>query len=157
MRLEIRAIGRLKGGPERDLVDDYLARASAQGRSLGLGPVQDREIDPRSLKDKTAETAALSQELEAGALVVALDETGRAISSKGLAELITNARDDGVRQAAFLIGGADGHARDQLPAGATLIAFGRATWPHKLVRAMLAEQIYRAVSIIAGTPYHREG
>ena len=157
MRLEIRAVGRLKAGPERALVDDYLARAGAQGRSVGLGPVQDREVDPRSLKDRAAQTDALCGDLEPGALVIALDETGRALRSRELADLIAHARDEGARQAAFLIGGADGHARERLPDGARLISFGRATWPHKLVRAMLAEQIYRAVSILAGAPYHREG
>jgi 23S rRNA (pseudouridine1915-N3)-methyltransferase len=157
VRLEIRAIGRMKAGPERDLVDDYLTRATASGRSLGLGPASEREIDPRNLKDKAAETAALTSDLEPGALVVALDETGKALSSKDLASLIARARDDGARQGVFLIGGADGHARDALPVGAHLVSFGKATWPHKLVRAMLAEQLYRAVSILAGSPYHREG
>lgn len=157
MRLEIRAIGRMKTGPERDLVDDYLARATAQARSLGLGPAQEREFDPRNLKDKAAETDALTADLEPGAFIIALDETGKALRSQDLAELIATHRDDGTRQAVFLIGGADGHARDRLPPGAALVSFGKATWPHKLVRAMLAEQIYRAVSIIAGSPYHREG
>lgn len=157
MRLEIRAIGRMKAGPERDLVDDYLARATAAGRGLGLGPAAEREIDPRTLKDKAAETAALIGDLEPGALVVVLDETGKALGSKDFAGLIARARDDGARQGVFLIGGADGHAREALPAGARLVSFGKATWPHKLVRAMLAEQLYRAVSILAGSPYHREG
>ncbi len=157
MRLEIRAVGRLKTGPERDLVDDYLDRATQVGRSLGLGPASEREIDPRALKDKAAETEALTCDLERGALVIALDETGKSLTSMDLARLIETARDDGTRQAVFLIGGADGHARSDLPDGARLVSFGKATWPHKLVRAMVAEQIYRAVSIIAGTPYHREG
>jgi 23S rRNA (pseudouridine1915-N3)-methyltransferase len=157
VRLEIRAVGRMKAGPERDLVDDYLARATAQGRSLGLGPAQEREFDPRNLKDKAAETEALTADLEPGALIVALDETGKALRSQDLAELIAARRDDGARQAVFLIGGADGHARDRLPPEARLVSFGKATWPHKLVRAMLAEQLYRAVSIVAGSPYHREG
>lgn len=157
MRLEVRAIGRMKAGPERDLVDDYLARATAQGRSLGLGPAQEREIDPRNLKGKAAETEALTADLEPGALIIALDETGKALRSQHLAQLIAARRDDGTRQAVFLIGGADGHAREMLPSGALLVSFGKATWPHKLVRVMLAEQIYRAVSIIAGSPYHREG
>lgn len=147
----------MKTGPERMLIDDYLGRAGAQGRSLGLGPVEEREIDPRGLKDKASETSALLADLEPGALVFVLDETGQALSSLALADQVRSARDDGVRHCAFLIGGADGHARDGLPAGARLISFGKATWPHKLVRAMLAEQIYRAVSIIAGSPYHREG
>lgn len=157
MRCEIRAVGRLKAGPERTLVDDYLARAGALGRSHGLGPFTERETDPRSLKDKSAETRALTDALAPGALVVALDETGKALGSKCLSNMIAKARDDGVREAAFLIGGADGHARALLPAGARLVSFGKATWPHMLVRAMLAEQLYRAVTLIAGTPYHREG
>jgi 23S rRNA (pseudouridine1915-N3)-methyltransferase len=157
MRCEIRAVGRLKAGPERVLVDDYLGRASALGRSHGLGPFTERETDPRALKDKAAETRALLDGLSPGALVVALDETGKAFGSKCFSNLILKARDDGVREAVFLIGGADGHARDLLPDGARLVSFGKATWPHMLVRAMLAEQLYRGVSLIAGTPYHREG
>ena len=157
MRCDVRAVGRLKAGPERALVDDWLARATALGRSHGLGPFTEREIDPRSLKDKMAETRALLDGLAPGALVVALDETGKNLGSTCFSNLIAKARDDGVREAAFLVGGADGHARDLLPAGARLVSFGKATWPHMLARAMLAEQLYRAVSLIAGTPYHREG
>lgn len=157
MRAEIRAIGRIKSGPERTLVDDYLNRATALGRNLGLGPATEREFDPRTLKDKAAETTALCADLAPGALVFALDETGKSMTSMAISEALSRARDDGVREAVFLIGGADGHARQLLPSGARLLAFGAATFPHKLVRVMLAEQIYRAVSLIAGTPYHREG
>ncbi|MGJ3230667.1 MAG: 23S rRNA (pseudouridine(1915)-N(3))-methyltransferase RlmH [Oceanicaulis sp.] len=157
MRCEIRAVGRLKAGPERDLVDDWLGRATALGRSHGLGPFAERETDPRSLKDKAAETRALLDGLAPGSMLVALDETGKSLGSKCFSNMIAKARDDGVREAAFLIGGADGHARDLLPPQARLVSFGKATWPHMLVRAMLAEQLYRAVSLIAGTPYHREG
>lgn len=157
MRAEIRAVGRIKSGPERSLVDEYLARATALGRGIGLGPVTEREFDPRSLKDKAAETQALTSDLAPGALVFALDETGQSMTSLAISEAISRARDDGRREAVFLIGGADGHARHLLPPNARLLAFGAATFPHKLVRVMLAEQIYRAVSLIAGTPYHREG
>lgn len=157
MRLEIRAIGRIKAGPERVLIDDYLERAGVQGRNLGLGPASEREIDPRTLKTRAAETGALMSDIEPGAAIMVLDETGAALSSAEMAQWIKTARDDGVRQAVFLIGGAEGHAREALPTGARRVSFGKATWPHRLVRVMLAEQIYRAVSIIAGTPYHREG
>ncbi len=157
MRAEIRAIGRIKSGPERTLVDDYLSRATALGRGIGLGPATEREYDPRNLKDKTAETEALVSDIAPGALVFALDETGKSMTSMAIAKVMETARDDGVRDAVFLIGGADGHARHLLPSGARLLAFGAATFPHKLVRVMLAEQVYRAVSLIAGTPYHREG
>ncbi len=157
MRAEIRAIGRIKSGPERALVDDYLNRVTTLGRGIGLGPATEREYDPRNLKDKAAETQALVADVSAGALVFALDETGKSMTSMAIAETMERARDDGVREAVFLIGGADGHERQLLPSGARLLAFGAATFPHKLVRVMLAEQIYRAVSLIAGTPYHREG
>jgi 23S rRNA (pseudouridine1915-N3)-methyltransferase len=157
VRTEIRAVGRIKSGPERTLVDDYLDRATALGRGHGLGPATEREFDPRNLKDKSAETEALVSDLPPGALVFALDETGKSMTSMALSKTLQSARDDGVREAVFLIGGADGHARSLLPAGARLLAFGAATFPHKLVRVMLSEQIYRAVSLIAGTPYHREG
>ena len=157
MRAEIRAVGRIKAGPERALIDDYLTRAAALGRNLGLDPVTEREFDPRTLKDKRAETAALTEGVAPGALVVALDETGRALSSLQFSQMLQRAAEDGVRDAVFLIGGADGHARDLLPNGAQRVAFGPATWPHKLVRVMLVEQIYRALSIMAGSPYHREG
>lgn len=157
MRLEIRAIGRMKAGPERDLVDAYMRRASQAGRTLGLGPVSEREFDPRGLKTKAAETAALTGSMEPATLVVGLDETGRSVSSLEFARIISEARDEGCRQGVFLIGGADGHDRPSLPPHTRLISFGKVTWPHKLVRAMLAEQIYRSVSVLAGLPYHREG
>lgn len=157
MRAEIRAVGRLKAGPERAMVDDYLARATAAGRPSGLGPFTEHEIDPRRLKDRPSETAALLDGIDPGALVFALDETGRTISSVDFARRLAGARDEGVRSAVFLIGGADGHERPLLPPGAALISYGAATWPHKLVRVMLAEQLYRAASLIAGSPYHREG
>ncbi len=157
VRAEIRAIGRIKSGPERTLVEDYLSRATALGRGIGIGPASEREFDPRTLKDKSAETSVLSGDLAPGALVFALDETGQSMTSMTISETMARARDDGVREAVFLIGGADGHARDLLPKGARLLAFGAATFPHKLVRVMVAEQIYRAVSLMAGTPYHREG
>ena len=157
MRVEIRAIGRIKAGPERELVDQYMDRANGVGRGIGLGPVSERELDTRTLKDKAAETQALIADMPAGALVFALDETGKPMSSLDFARVIETARDDGARDLVFLIGGADGHNRPALPQGARMLSFGKATWPHKLVRVMLAEQIYRAASVMAGAPYHREG
>lgn len=157
MRVEIRAVGRIKAGPERALMDQYLDRAGATGRGIGFGPVTEREFDPRTLKDKPAETAAICSDLPAGALVIALDETGKALGSVEFARTLEQARDQGARDAVFLIGGADGHDRSALPPGCWMLSFGKATWPHKLVRIMLAEQIYRAASLLAGAPYHREG
>ena len=157
MRVELRAIGRLKSGPERQLVDDYLKRASQTGRFLGLGPFEEREFDARALKTKALETQALIDGLAGGDLIIALDETGKAVSSLELSDLLARARDDGHRCVALLIGGADGHDRTVLPQTARKISFGRATWPHILCRVMAAEQLYRASTVLAGLPYHREG
>lgn len=156
MRLEIRAISRLKAGPERTLVDDYVARAGAIGRSLGFSGICEREIDNRALTGKSEETDALVAGLTAGHFVIALDERGKALSSPQFSALLGRARDDGVRDASFLIGGADGMDRARLPGGTHLVSLGAMVWPHKLVRVMLAEQIYRALSLLAGTPYHRD-
>ena len=156
MKLAIAAIGRIKSGPERDLLDDYVKRAGAAGRAIGLGPVEEREIDSRTLKDRPAQTAALLDAAPAGAQLFILDERGEQIASRELASALETLRDRAVPAAAFLIGGPDGHDPDALPAGVKRIAFGRAVWPHKLVRVMLAEQLYRACSLLSGSPYHRD-
>jgi 23S rRNA (pseudouridine1915-N3)-methyltransferase len=156
VKLTIAALGRMKSGPERDLVDTYVDRASATGRPVGLGPVSEQEIDNRSLTGADAESRALAASLPAGARLVLLDERGKAMASRDFARTLERWRDEGVRETVFAIGGADGHDRTQLPQPDLVMAFGPAVWPHKLVRVMLAEQIYRAVSILAGTPYHRD-
>ena len=143
MKLRIAAIGRVRSGPERELVDDYINRCSVAGRGIGLGPLSETQIDNRSLKTPADESRAL-------------DERGKAFKSPDLARKLGEWRDSGCREAVFCIGGANGHDRNALPAPDLMLAFGPAVWPHKLVRVMLAEQIYRAVSILAGTPYHRE-
>lgn len=155
MKLTLTALGRIKSGPERELVDEYCQRATATGRPLGLGPLSEYEIDTRSLSGKRAESEALATSLPAGAKLILLDERGKSLTSPQLARTIGQWRDDGVRDAVFCIGGADGHDRSVLPNPDLMLAFGPAVWPHKLVRIMLAEQLYRAVSILAGTPYHR--
>jgi 23S rRNA (pseudouridine1915-N3)-methyltransferase len=156
LRIEIRAIGRVKSGPEREMTDDYLRRAEGQGRALGLPAFTEREIDGRGLSGKAAETAALIGDLPPGAAVIALDERGKAMTSRQFADMIARQRDEGARDMVFLIGGADGMDRAALPQGTRLLSFGTMVWPHKLVRVMLAEQLYRAVSLMAGAPYHRD-
>ena len=156
MKLRIAAIGRLKSGPERTLVDDYLERGTATGRAIGLGPLAETELDNRSLKRANDESRALAASLDPGARLVLLDERGKALGSRQLARQVGQWRDEGVREAVFCIGGADGHDRSQFPQPDLMLAFGPAVFPHKLVRVMLAEQLYRAVSILAGTPYHRD-
>jgi len=156
VKLTIAALGRMKAGPERELVDTYIERASATGRAIGLGPAGEQEIDNRSLTSASDESRALAGSLPAGCKLVLMDERGKAMTSRDFASTLGRWRDEGVREAVFCIGGADGHDRTQLPQPDLILAFGPAVWPHKLVRVMLAEQIYRAVSILAGTPYHRD-
>lgn len=155
MRVHICAVGRLRTGPQRDLTDDYLTRFDRAGRALGLGPVTQHEVEDRKGGGVTAEGALLERALPGGAHVVAMDERGRQMASPEFAAFLARRRDDGSGDLAFVIGGADGLAPG-LRARADLgLSFGRMVWPHLLVRAMLAEQLYRAAAILAGSPYHR--
>jgi len=156
VKLKIAAIARIRSGPERMLIDDYITRAAAAGRAIGFGAVQEAELDARSLASARAQTEALLSRCAPDARLFVLDERGEQIGSRALADALAALRDEGVREACFLIGGADGHDRSALPAHARRIAFGKATWPHKLVRVMLAEQLYRAVSLLSGSAYHRD-
>ncbi|MET3526865.1 23S rRNA (pseudouridine(1915)-N(3))-methyltransferase RlmH [Phenylobacterium koreense] len=154
MKISIIAIGRLPRSPEVELVKLYVDRATAAGRSLGLGPVEVVEVEARK-PGKAAEAEVLRPHLE-GAHVIACDEHGTARPSRAFAAEIGRLRDDGVRRLAFLIGGADGLDPGLLAEARGKLAFGPQTWPHALARAMLAEQVYRAVTILAGGPYHRD-
>ena len=154
MKIAIVAVGRLARSPETELVKLYVERATAAGRALGLGPVEVIEVEARK-PGKAAEAQALAPHLES-AHVIACDEHGRQLPSRGFADLVGQLRDDGVRRLALLIGGADGLDPALLKAANGKLAFGPQTWPHALARAMLAEQLYRAVSILGGSPYHRD-
>jgi 23S rRNA (pseudouridine1915-N3)-methyltransferase len=159
MRLLIAAIGKLKQGPERDLFAHYLGRAEAVGRKLHLSPLG--VIEVAELK---AATASARVQAEAGALLakipsahklVCLDPGGEAIGSEAFARLLAKFRDEGQEGIAFLIGGADGLSKEALAKAAKVLSFGPMTLPHGLARIVLAEQIYRAATILAGHPYHR--
>lgn len=154
MKIAIVAIGRLARMPETELVKLYAERATAAGRALGLGPVEVLEIEARK-PGKAAEAEALRPHLT-NSHIIACDERGKARASRAFAEEIGVLRDRGVRRLAFVIGGADGLDPDLVKAAHGVLAFGPQTWPHALARAMLSEQIYRAVSIMAGSPYHRD-
>ena len=154
MRIEIVCIGRLGATPEAGLAKTYTARATAQGRSLGFGPVEIAEVEARKA-GRAAEGEALLAKAT-GARIIACDEHGRARTSRDLAAHLAALRDGGERRLAFMIGGADGLDELVLGAAAERLAFGPQTWPHALVRVMLAEQIYRAATILAGSPYHRD-
>lgn len=155
MRLHICAVGRLRAGPERALVDDYLQRFDRTGRALGLGPATEHEVEDRKGGGMAAEAALLERVLPAGARIIALDERGRMMTSPDFATLLARWRDDGCQDVALMIGGADGLAPDLRAQADAALSFGPMVWPHMLVRAMIAEQLYRAASILSGAPYHR--
>ena len=154
MKLEILAIGRAKPSPESDLVKSWLSRLPYGGTlhafESNLPSGQKRQADE---SDKIAEW--LDKHAPSHHRLVCLDPQGKDTSSEALAELIGQWRDEGVMQCFFAIGGADGHHRDLRNRADRLVAFGQATWPHMLCRAMLAEQLYRAEMILKNHPYHR--
>lgn len=154
MRITIAAVGRLARSPEAELVKLYVERATQAGRALGLGPVEVAEVESRK-PGKAAEADALRPHLQ-GAHVIACDEHGAARPSRAFAEEMATLRDRGVRRLVFVIGGADGLDPELIAAAQGKLAFGPQTWPHALARVMLAEQVYRAVCILAGSPYHRD-
>jgi 23S rRNA (pseudouridine1915-N3)-methyltransferase len=155
LRIAILAVGRIGRGPEAALAADYAARATAGGRSLALGPVEVIEVEAKR-SGKPAEADALAARLQDGDHLIACDEHARALASRPFAEHLAQLRDRGVRRLVFLIGGADGIDPALLARADERLAFGPQTWPHALVRAMLAEQLYRAIAILAGGPYHRD-
>lgn len=140
MLLHIVARGRIGRSPEAELVDRYLKR-------VGF-PTKVSELP---------DTGGRMPELGPGTRLVALDETGRDLPSREFAAILGRWRDDGAREVRFLIGAADGHEPETREKADLLLAFGKATWPHMMARAMLAEQLWRAASILSGHPYHREG
>ena len=152
MRIRILCVGRLKDGPERELVDDYVARARKTGASLGYRAVEEIEIDAGGGKEKEAERILARR---GKGKLVRLDERGQAWTSMDLSKRLQTWRDAG-EDADFVVGGADGLAASLDNQTSLALGFGAQTWPHKLVRVMLAEQVYRALSIEAGSPYHRE-
>jgi 23S rRNA (pseudouridine1915-N3)-methyltransferase len=153
MRISLICVGRLGGAPEALLARDYCARATASGRALGLAPVEVVEVEARG--GKPAEAAAILG--RAGdARLIACDEHGPSHASRAFAARLAALRDDGQRHLAFAVGGADGLDAAVLDAASERLAFGPQTWPHALARTMLAEQVYRAVTILAGSPYHRD-
>ena len=158
MRVMIAAVGRLKAGPDRALVERYLERATQAGRSQGLTLSVREFADGKSAQPALRmkeEADAILAVLPADAALVALDERGSELSSKEFADRIGAFRDRGTRDLVFVIGGADGHDASIRSRADLLVAFGRMTWPHQIVRLMLAEQIYRAITILSGHPYHR--
>ena len=155
MRVHILAVGRLRAGPEKSLIDDYLARFDRTGRALGLGPARVVEVEDRKGGGMAAEAAMLERAVPKGATLCVLDERGKVETSPDFAARITKWRDAGRSDLALVIGGADGIDPALRAKADHALSFGKMVWPHMLVRVMLAEQLYRATSILTGSPYHR--
>ena len=158
MRMVIAAVGRARGAPEDALAADYLKRAAGLGRKLGLQNIDLVVVETSrasTAQSRMAEEAArLSAKLPKGARIIALDERGRGMTSEAFTNHLAKLRDGG-SDIAFVIGGPDGLSAELSDAAHERLALGAQTWPHMLVRAMLAEQLYRATAILAGHPYHR--
>jgi len=155
MRVHLCVVGRLRAGPEKTLIDDYLTRFDRSGRALGLGPARVVEVEDKKNAGMAAEAALLRKALPKGAVICTLDERGKVISSPDFAQKMAGWRDTGRQDLALIIGGADGIDPSLRAEADFSISFGKMVWPHMLVRVMLAEQIYRAATILGGSPYHR--
>lgn len=155
MRIQLSVIGRLRKGPEHELLRDYLSRFKRTGRALGFSDISVVEIEQRKKGSQSTELEQLIHSIPQNAFVVALDERGFLMSSPEFSLKLRQWCDDGVSNLCFLIGGADGLNNDIKSRADFTLSFGKMVWPHMLVRVMLAEQLYRAVCILAGHPYHR--
>lgn len=159
MRIRLLTVGRLKQGPERDLYARYADRLDKAGRGVSIGPLELVQINESraSATDtrKDDEAARLLAAGRPGELRIVLDETGKGISSEAFAKMLARHRDAGVPDLSFLIGGPDGHGASVRDSAQLLLGLGPMTLPHGLARIVLVEQIYRAITIISGHPYHR--
>tara|TARA_R110002096_G_scaffold57509_2_gene145794 strand:+ start:19772 stop:20242 length:471 start_codon:yes stop_codon:yes gene_type:complete len=155
MRVHLCVVGRLRKGPEKDLIDDYLNRFEKSGRAFGLGPVSVLEVEDKKGGGMASEADLLRRAIPKGALIAILDERGDVISSPDFAKKLSKWADQGTGDLAIVIGGADGIDPSLRDAADFALSFGKMVWPHMLVRVMIAEQLYRSASILAGGPYHR--
>jgi 23S rRNA (pseudouridine1915-N3)-methyltransferase len=156
VRVHVCAVGRIRADqPERAIFEDYHMRFNRTGKPLALGPMVEVEVEDKKGGGMEAEAELLLRAVPAGALLVTMDERGRVMSSPEFAADLAKWRDGGRQDVAFVIGGADGIAPSLRARADASISFGKMVWPHMLVRVMLAEQLYRAATILAGGPYHR--
>ena len=159
MRVTIIAVGRLKAGPERELAARFLDRFSKTGDAAGL--TFNRIVELPESRASSADArqredhAALQKKLPPSAILMALDERGSTPDSVTFARQLGQWADAGRRDLCICIGGADGHDPRLLRQADSVISFGRLTWPHQIVRILLAEQLYRAATVLVGHPYHR--
>lgn len=160
MKLALIAVGRLKDGPERELVERYAERVKSVGRALGLSPLQIIEFAEsraRRAPERQVEEGAAILDKAASAVLVAFDERGKSLTSDAFAQRIAGWRDEGRAAIHFVVGGPDGLDGRVRAAADLVLSFGALTLPHQLARALVVEQIYRALTILAGHPYHRAG
>jgi 23S rRNA (pseudouridine1915-N3)-methyltransferase len=156
VRVHVCAVGRIRADqPERAIFEDYHLRFNRTGKPLALGPMFETEVEDKKGGGMEAEADLLARVVPSGAMLVTLDERGKVLSSPEFAAELAKWRDGGRQDVAFVIGGADGIAPSLRSKAEFSISFGRMVWPHMLVRVMLAEQLYRAATILAGGPYHR--
>ena len=159
MRLSVIAVGRLKAGPEKALADDYFTRAEGLGRKAGIsrfGVTEFAESQAATAAQRMTEEARLiSGALPPRGFNIVLDERGKAVTSEAFSKLLQRHLDEATPEVSFLIGGPDGHAPEIRTSAGLLLSLGAMTWPHRLARVMLFEQIYRAVTIMVNHPYHR--
>ncbi|MGI9515366.1 MAG: 23S rRNA (pseudouridine(1915)-N(3))-methyltransferase RlmH [Anderseniella sp.] len=159
MKLTIAAIGRIKAGPMAELVDTYAKRTRQAGRHAGITTLNVVDF-PESRKSTSAARAGEEAELLAnaapsGSVLIVLDERGKPVSTADFAGIIRKELDSGTQDLVFAIGGPDGHAPEIRKKARYMVSFGHMTWPHMLARVLLAEQIYRVVTILVNHPYHR--
>ena len=159
MQIDIVAVGRMKAGPEQSLYERYADRFAKTGKPLHLfGPrlseIPESRAGTADLR-KREESAQISEKLDTGAKLILLDERGKDLSSEGFAEFLKGEQENSTPVVAFALGGPDGHGEELRHAAALTIRFGAWTWPHQLARILLAEQLYRAATILSGHPYHR--
>lgn len=159
MKVQVYAVGRMKAGPEKELADRYFERFGKAGSALGLdfaGVAELPESRASAARERQQDEAArLLALIPSGAAVVLLDERGKNLTSQQFADHLATARDNGCKALALVIGGPDGHGAPMRERAGLVLSFGLATWPHQMVRIMLAEQLYRAATILSGHPYHR--
>lgn len=159
MLMNLVAVGRMKSGPERELVSRYLDRATACGKPLALSGFEVRELPESRASSaqsrKVEEATAIGSKLPETGYLIVLDERGKSVSSKNFASIIEKQRDAGTKAMSFVIGGADGLDKSLRTKADMVLSFSPLTWPHQIVRLLLAEQLYRATTILSGHPYHR--
>ncbi len=159
MKLAIAAIGHLKSGPEKELAAAYEQRIAVLGRKAGFTGLGIHDWAESRAQDvnvrKVEEAQRLWSVVPEGSPVFVLDERGQAVSSEAFAKMLAAEAQRGAKQLTLMIGGADGHAPETRSKALKTLSFGPMTWPHRLVRVMLLEQIYRAVTILVNHPYHR--